>query len=222
MAKDHATERRNMVDHQIQGRGVADPGVLAAMLKVPRHLFVPDKMRGQAYDDNPISIGFGQTISQPYIVALMTERLSPGRADRVLEVGTGSGYQAAVLAELAGQVFSIERIPELVIKARNTLSSLGYQNVTVQEGDGTLGLPEEAPFDGILVSAGSPEIPASLVGQLKVGGRLVIPVGDAYHQTLYRVTRQSGDEIRREPITGCVFVPLIGAFGWSDRSGYFS
>jgi protein-L-isoaspartate(D-aspartate) O-methyltransferase len=217
MDREYAAERRQMVERQIRARGVSDPRVLAAMAKVPRHLFVPEKMRHVAYEDGPVSIGRGQTISQPYMVALMTECLEPGPEDQILEIGTGSGYQTAVLAEMVRQVDSIERIAELAERARGTLAALGYVNVVVVEGDGSLGLPERAPFDGIVVTAGSPEIPATLVRELKIGGRLVIPVGDAYHQTLYKVWREAGDRVKKKAVTGCVFVPLIGAHGWSDN-----
>jgi len=217
MAKDFEACRREMVARQIRARGVSHPGVLAAMSKVPRHLFVPAASQGQAYDDLPLSIGKGQTISQPYMVALMSECLSPGAGHRVLEVGTGSGYQTAVLAEMVQWVYSVERLAELARQADSRLASLGYANISLQEGDGSRGLPEEAPFDGILVTAGSPEVPTPLVDQLKAGGTLVIPVGDAYHQTLIKVFRDTGGGVHRERVAGCVFVPLIGTYGWSEN-----
>ena len=214
--KDYEQQRYRMVEHQIRRRGLRDSRVLAVMEKVPRHRFVPENSCDYAYEDSPLSIGNGQTISQPYMVALMTETLSPQPNDRVLEVGTGSGYQTAILAELAREVYSIERIPELAERAEGLLSRLGYENVSVRVGDGSQGLSEEAPFHGILVTAGAPEIPDPLVEQLEIGGRLVIPIGGAYHQTLYTVKREETG-IRKVVGTGCVFVPLIGAYGWEDK-----
>ncbi len=214
--RDDQTERRRMVEGQIRRRGVKDERVLRAMEKVPRHLFVPEHLRAYAYEDCPLSIGRGQTISQPYMVALMTEMLGPGPGDRVLEVGTGSGYQTAVLAELAREVYTIERIPELAERAAERLRRLGYRNVFVEVGDGSMGLPDKAPFDGILVTAGAPDVPSPLVDQLAVGGRLVIPVGSEYHQTLVALTRHE-EGLERTVGTGCVFVPLIGARAWAPR-----
>jgi protein-L-isoaspartate(D-aspartate) O-methyltransferase len=207
-----------MVDSQIRSRGVTDERVLKAMGKIPRHLFVDEGLIEQAYNDNPLPIGERQTISQPYIVAVMTEALELKGSEKVLELGTGSGYQAAVLAELAERVFSIERIATLASKARKVLESLGYFNVVIRVGDGTYGWREEAPFDGILVSAGSPDIPVPLVQQLTVGGRLVIPVGGRYTQTLYRVTRLSEnvEDVKTEDLGGCRFVNLIGEHGWKE------
>lgn len=207
-----------MVETQIRSRGVKDQRLLDAMSKIPRHRFVPDSLREYAYEDGPLSIGEGQTISQPYMVALMTECLAPGPEDKILEVGTGSGYQTAVLSELAGEVHSIERIPLLSERAARVLSECGYRNVRLYVGDGSLGLPAHAPFDGILVTAGAPEAPPALLEQLAPGGRLVIPIGGAYHQTLVRIMKsQTG--FLREPVTGCVFVPLVGAQGWEGKSG---
>ena len=208
--------RISMVEKQIKSRGIRHAGVLKAMETVPRHLFVPERLREYAYDDGPLSIGEAQTISQPYMVALMTECLEPHGKDKVLEVGTGSGYQTAILASLVDQVVSVERIASLATKASRLLNELGYQNTNVIVADGSLGLREESPFDGILVTAGAPSIPETLVDQLKVGGRLVIPVGGDYHQTLYKMTRVSKGT-KEERITGCVFVPLIGAYGWEDK-----
>ena len=208
--------RHRMVEHQIRKRGVRNARVLAAMEKVPRHEFVLPSSREHAYEDSPLSIGKGQTISQPYMVALMTECASPKPEDRVLEVGTGSGYQTAILAELAREVYSIERIPELAERAEALLCRLGYTNVTIQTGDGSKGCSERAPFDVIVVTAGAPEIPDPLVEQLEDGGRLVIPIGSAHHQTLYTVTKEHY-KIRKEERTGCVFVPLIGMFGWEEK-----
>ena len=205
--------RLRMVERQIKGRGVRDGRVLDAMRKVPRHLFLPPEKADQAYEDHPVSIGRGQTISQPYMVALMTEALELRGDEKVLEIGTGSGYQTAILAELAREVYSVERIPELADEARTRLEDLGYTNVHIRVGNGTLGWPEEAPFDAILVTAGAPKVPKSLKAQLADGGRLVIPVGSEFHQVLYRIRRR-GDEFLEEPLTSCVFVPLIGEEGW--------
>ena len=180
----YAALRERMVDQQIKARGVVDPRVLAAMRKVPRHLFIPPHLWDQAYNDYPLPIGEDQTISQPYIVALMTELLEIRETDRVLEIGTGSGYQAAILAELAAAVLSIDRVGGLAEQARQVLDSLGYTNVRIRVGDGTLGWPEEMPFDAIIVTAGAPKVPRPLTEQLALGGRLVIPVGDIWSQTL--------------------------------------
>ncbi len=209
-------QRHRMVEYQIRRRGIRDPRVLGAMERVPRHQFVAADLREHAYEDNPLSIGRGQTISQPYMVALMTESVVPRPDDRVLEVGTGSGYQTAILAELAREVYSVEKIPELAERAKGLLSRLGYENVWVRIGDGSTGWVEEAPFDVIVVTAGAPEIPAPLVEQLGVGGRLAIPVGSAYHQVL-NIVRKERDGIRKVEGTGCVFVPLIGTFGWKEK-----
>jgi len=212
-----AAQRCAMVEDQLRRRGIRDRRVLEALAKVPRHRFVPEGLQDYAYDDGPLSIGESQTISQPYMVALMTECLALQPEDRVLEVGTGSGYQAAVLAELVREVHSIERIPVLYERAARHLSDLGYRNARLHMGDGSLGLPEHSPYEGILVTAGAPDIPAALVGQLAPGGRLVVPVGGPYHQTLFRVVRDR-EGIRKESVTGCVFVPLIGAQGWEEKA----
>ncbi|MCX5834710.1 MAG: protein-L-isoaspartate(D-aspartate) O-methyltransferase [Deltaproteobacteria bacterium] len=211
-------QRVKMVDSQIRSRGVADIRVLKAMEKIPRHLFIDEGLIDQAYNDNPLPIGERQTISQPYMVAVMTEALELQGSEKVLELGTGSGYQTAILAELAERVFSIERISLLASKARKVLESLGYFSVVIRVGDGTYGWSEEAPFDGIIVSAGSPDIPRPLVEQLAVGGRLVIPVGGRYSQTLYRVTRLSEnvEDVKKEDLGGCRFVNLIGEHGWRE------
>lgn len=208
-------KRNQMVDYQIQARGVDDPLVLAAMRKVPRHLFVPREYEQSAYDDRPLPIGYGQTISQPYMVAVMTQALKLEGDERILEVGTGSGYQAAILAEIADHVVSVERIPELAERATRILRNLGYMNVEVIVGDGSRGYAERAPYDGIIVTAGAPDIPQVLIDQLADGGRLVIPVGNSFQQTLTRVTRK-GDETKIERLEGCVFVPLVGKYGWRD------
>lgn len=208
-------ERRLMVDEQIVGRGVSDERVLAAMRKVPRHEFLPEAIRGMAYADNALPIGEGQTMSQPYMVALMSELLGLRGAERVLEIGTGSGYQAAVLAELCAKVYTVERVKTLAEKARAVLDRLGYQRVAIKVYDGTYGWKEMAPFDAIMVTAGAPEIPAPLVEQLKLGGRMVIPVGERYEQRLIRVVRTAEGPVRETTIP-CVFVPLIGNHGWKE------
>ncbi|RLB06082.1 MAG: protein-L-isoaspartate O-methyltransferase [Deltaproteobacteria bacterium] len=210
---DFALARRKMVQEQLLARGIKDERVLRAMMKVPRHLFLEEGLWSQAYGDFPLPIGEGQTISQPYIVALMTEALRLKGDDKVLEIGTGSGYQAAILAELAERVFSIERISSLAAKARRILDELGYANVLIKVSDGTYGWEEEAPFDGIIVTAGAPEIPKTLLRQLKVGGRLVIPVGNEYSQTLLRIARKESG-YKEEDLGGCRFVRLIGDHGW--------
>jgi protein-L-isoaspartate(D-aspartate) O-methyltransferase len=212
----YAKQRKKMVDSQIRARGVRDERVLRAMEKIPRHLFVDGGLIDQAYSDNPLPIGEKQTISQPYIVAIMTEALELKGSEKVLELGTGSGYQAAILAELADRVFTIERIAPLAQKARKLLESLNYYNVVLRVGDGTYGWREESPFDAILVTAGSPSIPRTLVEQLAIGGRLVIPVGGRYSQSLVKLTRlsENPDDVKKEDLGGCRFVNLIGEYGW--------
>ncbi len=207
--------RDRMVETQLVTRGIHDPRVLDAMRKVPRHLFVDEALAGQAYADHPLPIGEKQTISQPYIVALMTEALGLEGREKVLELGTGSGYQTAVLAELADRVFTIERIPSLLHRARDVLNSLGYRNVVYKVGDGTLGWPDEAPFDAMLVSAGAPRVPQPLVDQLSMGGRLVLPVGDRLSQELVLVERVP-EGIRKSWLGGCRFVDLVGRWGWEE------
>ena len=202
-----AAERERMVRTQIEGRGVRDERVLAVMRAVPRHRFVSEELRHAAYDDGPLPIGHGQTISQPYIVAVMTELLAPGPDDVVLDIGTGSGYQAAVLGRLAKRVISIEIVPELADEARARLAALGYTNVEVIAGDGWKGLPAGAPFDGILVAAAPPEVPPALLDQLDVGARLVIPVGQ-WEQDL-RVYERTASGIEERTIFGVRFVPLV-------------
>jgi protein-L-isoaspartate(D-aspartate) O-methyltransferase len=209
------TARRDMVETQIKRRGVSDLRVLMAMRKVPRHKFVPPIQQDQAYGDYPLPIGEDQTISQPYIVALMTEILEVKDTDKVLEIGTGSGYQAAVLAELAAQVYSIERIPSLAARAQKVMEELGYTNIHIKVGDGTLGWPEEAPFDAIMVTAGAPQVPRPLTEQLALDGRLIIPVGDQWSQTLTLV-RRAKDGLKYEYHGGCRFVRLIGQHGWQE------
>jgi len=210
---DRAGQRKRMVEEQLQGRGISNRRVLEAFLKVPRELFVATGDRSLAYGDHPLGIGSGQTISQPYMVALMTQCLNLKGSEKVLEIGTGSGYQAAILAELAADVFTVERLPQLSAAAKNTLEQLGYANVHYRVGDGTLGWPEEAPFDGIIVPAGAPGVPESLKEQLSDGGRLVIPVGDRYGQDLLRLTNKGG-KIYEQDICKCTFVKLIGEEGW--------
>ena len=205
--------RERMVATQIAARGVGDEQVLAAMRRVPRHLFVPAEVRGSAYSDYPLPIGHGQTISQPYIVAMMTSLLQIQPDDRLLEIGSGSGYQAAVLGILAREVISIERIPEVAQLARKNLADAGITNVTVVIGDGTLGFPGGAPYDGVLITAATPSIPSPLVEQLAEGGRIVAPVGSRDLQELVRLTRK-GHDLIRESFGGVVFVPLLGEYGW--------
>jgi protein-L-isoaspartate(D-aspartate) O-methyltransferase len=208
--------RMRMVDDQIIARGIRDPKVIAAMRKVPRHLFVEEALQNQAYSDHPLPIGEKQTISQPYMVALMTEAMQLKGMEKVLEIGAGSGYQTAILAEIAFKVFSIERIRSLTIQARKLLYELGYLNVEIKLSDGTLGWVEESPFDAIIVTAGSPGIPQPLVDQLAVGGRLVIPVGDSADQDLIRITKTE-EGTKREDLGGCRFVKLIGQHGWEKE-----
>ncbi len=210
-------ERERMVKEQIEARGITNPLVLSAMREVPRHKFVPEDMVSLAYSDRPLPIGFDQTISQPYIVAYMTQCLRLTGGEKVLEVGTGLGYQAAVLSKIASKVYTIERIPELAEKAKKILKELGYNNVEVIVGDGTKGLPEKAPFDGIIVTASGPYVPETLKNQLKVGGRLVMPVGKyRYAQRIVRVTRGVDDNFKEEELLDVLFVPLIGEYGWNE------
>jgi len=204
-----------MVERQLRARGIRDPRVLQAFRDVPRHLFVPRERAAEAYEDYPIDIGRGQTISQPYMVALMTELLGLQGGERVLEVGTGSGYQAAILAKLCAAVYTVERLPDLSRRAQALLEQLGLARVHCRVGDGTLGWPEEAPFDRIIVTAAGPSVPASLEAQLAEGGRLVMPTGGRGTQELVVVERRGG-ALRRETHGGCVFVRLIGREGWPD------
>lgn len=205
-----------MVAEQLRRRDIRDERVLAAMARVPRHLFVPAASQSEAYEDRPLPIGDGQTISQPYMVAIMTQALGLAGGERVLEIGTGSGYQTAVLAELSREVFTVERLFALFQKAENRLRNLGYENIRCRLGDGSKGWPEKAPFDGILVTAGAPGVPEALKAQLAEGGRLVIPVGSRYTQSLLRIER-TGGRFAEEDITGCVFVPLVGESGWKEE-----
>ena len=208
-------QRKWMVDEQLIPRGISDARVLDAFRKVPRHHFVPVPYNVGSYGDHPLPIGSGQTISQPYIVALMTEALGLKGGERVLEVGTGSGYQAAILAELCGEAYTIEREKGLLEKSQKVLAKEGYDNIFFKCGDGTEGWLEEAPFDGIIITAAAPDVPEPLKEQLADGGRIVIPVGTLYSQMLVAVQKK-GDEFSQENLCGCVFVPLIGRYGWHD------
>lgn len=213
--RDFAALRDIMVMEQLEARGIRDVAVLEAMREVPREEFVPPDLADLAYDDGPLPIEEGQTISQPYMVAYMTEALELTREDKVLEIGTGSGYAAAVLSRIVSKVYTVERFGSLAHVARQRLKSLGYDNVEVIVGDGSLGLPQHAPFDAIVVTAGAPGIPKTLREQLAVGGRLVIPVGNIpYLQILVRVRRVGEEDYRHENLMGCQFVPLIGEAGW--------
>jgi protein-L-isoaspartate(D-aspartate) O-methyltransferase len=221
MISEHETEtlavqRQWMVDSQLRRRGIRDLRVLDAMARVPRHEFVAEQFRVQAYEDHPIQIGEGQTISQPFIVARMLEALALSPSDIVIEIGTGSGYQTALLAELSRDVYSVERHQALAQAAERTLSRLGYTNVKLSVGDGSAGLPAKAPFDAIVVSAAAPQIPVSLAEQLREGGRMVIPVGPSQSQELQLMHKRNGNsEITR--LEACRFVPLIGAHGYASH-----
>jgi len=207
--------REKMVETQIKARGVKDTRVLEAMLKVPRHLFVEEALRDQAYGDFPLPIGEGQTISQPYIVAIMTEALELKGSERVLEVGTGSGYQTAILAELALWIYTIEKYSSLLERAKNILIKLGYKNISFKLGDGSLGWKEIAPFDAIIVTAAAPKIPQPLIDQLLEGGRIVIPVGDEYSQVLVKGIKKDG-KLRTQTLEAVRFVKLVGAYGFKE------
>lgn len=212
-SREYAPQRAEMVEKQLRRRGISNRAVLAVMLEVPRHEFVPSELRARAYEDAPLPIGSEQTISQPYIVAAMTAALHLQRDHRVLEIGTGCGYQAAVLSQLAKEVFTIERRPELASAASEKLSQLGYSNVHVHCGDGTLGLPDFAPFDAILVAAAAPTVPKPLLAQLSEGGRIIIPVGDAQNQELQLIEKRA-ESFPSRMLEGCRFVPLVGFHGW--------
>jgi len=214
---DYHIARRNMVERQIKGRGLAVPRLLETMQRVPRHFFVDEAQAAQAYSDTPLPIGYGQTISQPFIVALMLEALDLGPTDRVLEIGFGSGYQTALLASLAGEVFAIERLEPLFRKGRDNLARLGQTNIHLKLDDGTLGWPELAPFEAIIVSAGGPRVPRPLLDQLGPTGRLVIPVGPtAALQKLTLVTKAGADRADRRTLGDCRFVALVGRHGWPE------
>ncbi len=214
--KDWRVERERMVQEQIVARGVKDERVIDAMKRVPRHLFVDKTYYHQAYNDYPLPIGNGQTISQPYMVAAMTELLELKGNESVLEIGTGSGYQTAILALLCNRVFTIERISELSFRARKVLNELGFNNINFMVGDGSVGWPDYAPYDGIIVTAGAPETPNALINQLADKGILVIPIGGEYFQTLNVIKKYKG-VITRKELFECTFVPLVGKEGWEDK-----
>jgi len=210
---DYKNLRKKMVEEQIIARGIKDKRLIDVLYKLERHRFVPENSKNSAYGDFPLPIGEGQTISQPYMVALMTECLSLKGNEKVLEIGTGSGYQTAILAELAREVYSIERIESLKLKAEKILNELGYTNIKIKLGDGTLGWPEESPFDRIIVTAATQDIPLPLLEQLNDRGIVVIPLGDRFSQVLAKIEKKN-NQIIREDICGCVFVPLIGKYGF--------
>jgi protein-L-isoaspartate(D-aspartate) O-methyltransferase len=214
MLNDYASKRQQMVDTQILSRGIKNGRVITAMRKVPRHLFLDEALRSQAYEDSPSPIGEKQTISQPYIVALMTELLELKGKEKVLEIGTGSGYQTAVLAELAEQVYSVERIPSLAKRARKLLDELKYTNILINIGDGTLGWREHSPYDAIIVTAAAPYPPPALLDQLKTGGRLAVPIGEEFEQDLMIYMKEKDGSYSKENYGGCRFVKLIGDEGW--------
>ncbi len=215
MSHDFSLARERMVKNQLIPRGIKDEMVLEAMGKIPRHLFIEEALAGEAYNDHPVPIGEKQTISQPYIVALMTEILELKGDENTLEIGTGSGYQTAILAELSSRVYTIERIKSLLVNARKLLSELGYSNILFKAFDGTLGWNEYAPFDAIMVTAGAPSLPEPLMDQLADNGRMIVPVGDRYSQELIKVIRK-GNSLEQENLGGCRFVNLIGVHGWPD------
>jgi protein-L-isoaspartate(D-aspartate) O-methyltransferase len=215
MSHDFSLARERMVKNQLIPRGIKDERVLRVMGKIPRHLFIEEALAGEAYNDHPVPIGEKQTISQPYIVALMTEALELKAEERTLEIGTGSGYQTAILAELSNRVYTIERIKSLLVNARKVLAQLGYDNILFKAFDGTLGWKEYAPFDAIMVTAGAPRFPSPLMDQLADNGRMVIPVGDRYSQELIKVIRK-GKSFEQKNLGGCRFVNLIGVEGWPD------
>lgn len=216
---DFSIARRIMVERQVKARGINDALVLEAMLKVPRHLFVEEAFQSQAYSDFPLPIGEKQTISQPYIVGLMTEALRLKGGERVLEIGTGSGYQSAILSRIASRVYTVERLPDLARRARRVLNSLGCHNVNIKVSDGTTGWAEEAPFDGIMITAGAPFVSEEYFAQLAPGGRLVIPVGSREGQVLKRFTCSADGDCIEEILADCRFVPLLGRHGWSEMEG---
>jgi protein-L-isoaspartate(D-aspartate) O-methyltransferase len=211
--RDPVLARQTMVEEQLKARGIRNPRILKAFLDVPRHKFVEEYLKYKAYDDYPLSIGYGQTISQPFMVALMTEALDPQPGDKILEIGTGSGYQAAILSRLCSTVYTVERVSALASRARKVLDELGYFNIHIRITDGSMGLPQDAPFDGIIVTAGAPHVPDALMEQLKEDGKLVIPVGDQTLQELKRITKTK-EGIMEESLGGCRFVKLIGKDAW--------
>ncbi|MGD0843037.1 MAG: protein-L-isoaspartate(D-aspartate) O-methyltransferase [Geobacteraceae bacterium] len=209
--------RKRMIESQIVARGINDSRLIDAMMKIPRHIFVEEAMAAQAYSDSALPIGEKQTISQPYMVALMTEMLHLTGTEKVLEIGTGSGYQTAILARLAARVYTIERIRTLALKARKALDSLGLLNINLRIEDGTCGWEAEAPFDAIVVTAGAPDVPRHLIDQLDIGGRVVIPIGNQSEQLLVRFTKGADGSVTREESVTCRFVKLIGQFGWNGN-----
>ena len=215
MTHDYRLARERMVKNQLVPRGIKDQGVLRVMGEIQRHLFVEEALVGEAYNDHPLPIGHKQTISQPYIVALMTQALELTGQEKTLEIGTGSGYQTAILAELSETVYTVERIRPLLEKSRELLEKLGYTNIRFKAFDGTLGWKEHAPFDAIMVTAGAPKIPQPLLDQLTDGGRMVIPIGNKYSQDLIKLTKRK-DTYREENLGGCRFVDLIGVHGWKE------
>jgi len=204
-----------MIKHQLLDRGIKDKKVIAAMRKIPRHLFIEEDLTNMAYDDHPLPIGEGQTISQPYMVAVMTEELDLKKKDRALEIGTGSGYQTAILAEICKEVYTIERIKSLSHKAEETLKRLGYRNIYFKVGDGTVGWDKHSPFDKILVTAGAPNIPDTLFNQLREKGKMIIPIGDRFSQILTLIEKIN-NSLKKRALFECIFVPLIGERGWQD------
>ena len=212
---DYRLAREKMVKTQLIPRGIQNPRVLEAMVKIPRDRFVEEALAGEAYNDHPLPIGKKQTISQPYIVALMTEALALNGTEKVLEIGTGSGYQTAVLSELAEKVYTVERIRALMIKARNILAEIGLRNIMFKAYDGTLGWKEFAPYEVIIVTAGAPKIPQPLLDQLQDGGRLIIPTGNKVSQELLKITKKRG-RYKQESLGGCRFVNLVGVHGWQE------
>jgi protein-L-isoaspartate(D-aspartate) O-methyltransferase len=216
LSKKYNRKREEMVRSQIEARGIRDPRVLSAFRAVPRHLFVSEALREQAYGDYPLPIGEQQTISQPYIVAEMTQALELGQDDRVLEIGTGSGYQAAILAQIVYRVYTVERKRALYMQTRNLFDKLNYHNIVTKYADGTKGWQEESPFDAIVVTAGAPELPEVLITQLAEGGRLVVPVGNQHTQELIKICREKGD-VQQTNLGGCRFVKLVGEHGWKEQ-----
>jgi len=212
-----AIARRRMVEAQVRAKGVSDPLVLSAMSDVPRHLFVEEALQNQAYGDFPLPIGHQQTISQPFMVAFMTAAAQLRGGENVLEIGTGSGYQAAVLAKIAGKVFTVERIPELARRARRIFDQLGSININLKVDDGTVGWPDRGPYDAIIVTAGAPRVPLEYAAQLVPGGRLIIPVGPRDQQVLKRLIKQPDGQLSEEDLLDCRFVPLIGRQGWEEQ-----
>ena len=215
MTNDYRVARERMVNNQLVSRGIKDKGILRAMGKIHRHLFIEEALIAEAYNDHPLPIGHKQTISQPYIVALMTEALELTGKEKTLEIGTGSGYQTAILAELSEKVYTIERIRPLMEQARALLNELGYTNILFKSYDGTLGWEEYAPFDAVIITAGAPKIPGPLLNQLGDGGRMIIPIGDKFSQELIKVTKVK-DDYEEKNLGGCRFVDLIGTHGWKE------